>query len=154
MTDINNRGRGRRDRLRESQTETSDPSVVPAGATKQKTTRKPRPTGKKVEDKKVARGLGEPSKPVAGPPRKQYAPPVLGEAGDLPAREGALDETVRGIYEAIGDDPNKYVPVQSDDRPIQQLQAAITATARKLGRPIKTNIRVVEGKQVLYARPL
>ena len=151
MTDTN-RGRGRRDRLRDSQTETSDPNVVPIGATKQKTTKRP-VKATKVQEKAVARELGEPSKPVAAAP-KRYAPPTLGQAGALPPREGALDETVRGIYETVGDDPNAYVPVQSDERPVQQLQAAITATARELGRPIKTSIRVVEGKQVLYARPL
>jgi len=59
------------------------------------------------------------------------------------------------VYEKVGDDPNKWVPIQREEN-IQGLQTAITSAARRLGQPIKTAIRVsrTDGKQTLYVRPL
>lgn len=115
--------------------------------------RRGRPATKKATNKRGG-AVGKP-KPIAAPPRPKYGLPSLGEAGELPPREGDLDPVIKGIIEATVDHPG-YVPVLDEERAAQALQAAITAAARRLGRPIKTTIRIDPdtGKQVVYARGL
>lgn len=140
---------------KEQKAESEAPSnVTPIGAATNTKTKRKVDSKQGAKGKSHARELGE-VKPIAAAPRRE--PPALGEPGDLPPRPGAFDEIVREIYDRIADDPTKWVPVlpaEAEDENVQTLQTSMTSAARRLGRPIRTAIRVEGGKQVLWVRPL
>jgi hypothetical protein len=113
-----------------------------------KTTGRAKPTRKAGKGRKIG------PKPIAAAPRKKYGLPELGEPGALPPREGALDNLVLEIIEKTGTEDDVWIPIPDEEREVTSLQSSITAAARRVGRPIRTAIRVDPdtGKQVVYAK--